>query len=157
MKMASKNIQAGDIKIDLDEFARQGLKMLVGEKMMDRLAWEGRLRNMDEGQAREERKTMKMVDLLDAYVELLEAIKGRVKDERTAVAIMQEMGKDRRTGQMHEVTNWRLYGLATEKQKDLLKDLGIAASAELTREKASELIDRELGKRDANMRSWGRL
>lgn len=157
MKMASKNIQAGDIEIDLDEFARQGLKMLVGEKMMDRLAWEGRLRNMDEDQAREERKTMKMADLLDAYVELLEAIKGRVKDERTAVAIMQEMGKDRRMGQMHEVTNWRLYGLATEKQKDLLKDLGIAVSAELTREKASELIDKELRKREANIRSWGRL
>lgn len=122
--------------------------------MMDKLAWEGRVRNMDEDQAMEERKMIKMTELLDAYVDLLEAIKAKVKDERTAVAIMQEMGKDRRMGQMRDVVNWKTYGLATKDQKDLLKDLGIVASEELTRKKASELIDNELMRRDANMKSW---
>jgi hypothetical protein len=126
--------------------------------MTERIDQRGRgSESVFESVTEDERQGAKILAMVDSYVELLNVISQKVKDERTAVAIMQEIGKDRRRGEILRVPNWGAYALATEGQMEMLRDLAIAVPADITREKASELIDEEVAKREANLRCWRRL
>jgi len=88
---------------------------------------------------------------IDMYVELLEDVKKRVGDERSALAIVQEVNKDRRMAQIREE---REHGFvaemetepATVRQVKFLEKLGVDIPKGLTKQEASSLIDEELGK-----------
>jgi hypothetical protein len=90
---------------------------------------------------------------LDEYLGLLEDIREKTDDERTAMAILQEISKDRRTEQIrmeretrNNVRNGGRTGdLATDRQKSFLKKLGIEFAKDITKKQASFLIDHELG------------
>jgi len=79
---------------------------------------------------------------IDHYVELYDAIQGKTGDDGITVVIFQEITKDTRMRsiQKHDA------GLATEKQKELLRDKGISFPDGLTRKEASEMIDQSLKK-----------
>ena len=52
-------------------------------------------------------------------------IKQKTADERTAVALLQEISKDRRMEEMREEREAKNNILATEKQKKFMENLGI--------------------------------
>ncbi len=88
---------------------------------------------------------------LDEYLRLLEQIKQKTSDERTAVSLLQELSKDRRAAEIHEERETKNSDTndgqpATEKQKQYMKKLGIKFPATVTKEEASMLLDEELGK-----------
>lgn len=84
------------------------------------------------------------------YLELLQGIRAKVGDERTAMSIMQEVNKDLRMALIREERNSNgqveVDYPATEKQKSFLKKLGVKIPAKLTKQEASGLIDEELAK-----------
>jgi hypothetical protein len=86
---------------------------------------------------------------LDEYLGLLETIRKKTGDERTAMTILQEISKDRRTEQIRmerETRNGgRIGDLATDRQRSFLKKLGIEFANDITKKQASFLIDHELG------------
>jgi hypothetical protein len=79
-------------------------------------------------------------------LKLLDDIKSRVDDERTAMAILQEVNKDVRMAQIREERGFVVEESATEKQKNFLKKLGVDLPNKLTKREASILIDEEIGK-----------
>jgi hypothetical protein len=87
---------------------------------------------------------------LDEYLGLLEDIKEKTRDEKTALALLQEISKDRRTEQIRIERDTRNGGrngdMATDRQKSFLKKLGIDFAQDITKKQASFLIDHELGK-----------
>jgi hypothetical protein len=87
---------------------------------------------------------------LDEYLGLLEDIKEKTRDEKTALALLQEISKDRRTEQIRIERDTRNGGrngdMATDRQKSFLKKLGIDFAQDITKKPASFLIDHELGK-----------
>ena len=93
---------------------------------------------------------------LERYLKLLDSIKARVEDERTAVVILQELNKDRRmasireerqNGNGHSSANSEQEDQpATEKQLAYLRKLGASPSEGLTKHQASKLIDEALEK-----------
>jgi len=83
---------------------------------------------------------------LDGYVKLLGDIRSKVGDERTAVSLLQEMGKDQRMDRMSEEREMRNSQPATEKQKKFMDKLGISYPKKLTKQEASVLIDEELSR-----------
>jgi hypothetical protein len=88
---------------------------------------------------------------LDEYLRLLEQIKQKTTDEKTAVSLLQEVSKDRRVAEMHEERETKNSGSqnsepATPKQKQFMKKLGIDFPATVTKQEASVLIDEELGR-----------
>lgn len=78
---------------------------------------------------------------LTQYLELLEKVKEKVSNEDTAARIVSEVAKDRRVEQMH-----RNGSSATEKQKAFMDKLGIDYDEDVSKKKASNLIDQELGR-----------
>jgi hypothetical protein len=98
-----------------------------------------------------ERGYMKKMDentkeKLDTYVEVFSELKEKTGSERIALALLEEVAKERRTGQMHgqkEPTNG---DPATERQKKFMKNLGINFPKDVTKKEASALIDEELGR-----------
>ena len=86
---------------------------------------------------------------LGSYLELLDEISEKTNDERTAVALLQEISKDRRMEQIREEQKAQNANQpATEKQKRFMDDLGIQFLEAVTKKEASVLIDEELRKTD---------
>ena len=79
---------------------------------------------------------------LDTYLKLLEAIEQRTHDRQTAAAVLAEVAKDIRIGQMQQERRPNGDGPATEGQIGYLRKLGAAIPEGLTVRQASELIDR---------------
>ena len=79
-------------------------------------------------------------------MKLLEQIKQKTEDERTAVSLLQEISKDRRTAEIREERGIEQNEPATEKQKNFMKKLNIKFPATVTKQEASVLIDEELGR-----------
>jgi hypothetical protein len=76
---------------------------------------------------------------IDQYVELYDAIQEKTPSNEVAIAILQEIGKDKRSKIGAEV---RGDGPATEKQKNYLKDLGVEFDDSITKKDASDMIER---------------
>ena len=93
----------------------------------------------------------KMKNRLDAYLELLEEISEKTNDESTAVALLQEISKDRRMEKIREEKDSNNGDQpATDKQRKFMSDLNIEFTDDITKKQASFLIDTELGKTDAD-------
>jgi hypothetical protein len=75
---------------------------------------------------------------IDQYVELYDAIQEKTPSDEVAIAILQEIGKDKRSKISAEV---RGDGPATEKQKNYLKDLGVEFDDSITKKDASDMIE----------------
>jgi len=76
---------------------------------------------------------------IDQYVELYDAIQEKTPSDEVAIAILQEIGKDKRSKIIAEV---RGDEPATEKQKNYLKDLGVEFDDSITKKNASGMIER---------------
>ena len=83
---------------------------------------------------------------MSEYLELLEQIKQKTTDERTAVSVLQEISKDRRSANIREERQTKNAEPATSKQKQFMKKLNIQFPSNVTKHEASVLIDDELGK-----------
>jgi len=93
----------------------------------------------------------KMKNRLDAYLELLEEISEKTDDKKTAVALLQEISKDRRMEKIREEQGFKNGDQpATDKQKKFMTKLGIEFTDDITKKQASFLIDGELGKIDSD-------
>lgn len=77
------------------------------------------------------------------YVELYDAIQEKTGSNEIAIVILQEIGKDRRG---REIAENKDNVLATEKQKNCLRDLGIEFPESITKREASDLIAEKLDK-----------
>ncbi len=75
---------------------------------------------------------------INQYVELYDAIQEKAPSEEAAIAILQEIGKDKRSKFFEETSNNEL---ATEKQKNYLKDLGVEFDDSITKKEASDMIE----------------
>ena len=98
-----------------------------------------------------EKMQFDMQSKLDEYLRLLEQIKQKTGDERTAVSLLQEVSKDRRSAEIREERETKNSDTnnsepATEKQKQFMKKLGIKFPATVTKQEASMLIDEERGR-----------
>jgi hypothetical protein len=88
---------------------------------------------------------------LDDYVALYDAVSERLDNDAVAIAILQELSKDRRSGEIR-VERAAKNGEAnanepaTEKQKKFMKKLNIAFPANVTKYEASKLLDEELAR-----------
>ncbi|MGC9454936.1 MAG: hypothetical protein ACP5HU_08720 [Phycisphaerae bacterium] len=93
----------------------------------------------------------KTIQRIQHYLELFEHIKSKgIGDDAVAVAIIQEVAKDRR---MEYVRNDRQSAAngngsepATEKQREYLSDLGVKVKPGLTKQEASAMLDKLLAK-----------
>ena len=79
---------------------------------------------------------------IDYYVSLLEQIEQKVSDPQKAIAVLQQIGKDSR---MEKIQSERAQDnstdeLATPKQLEFLKDLGVDVKPGLAKQEASDLI-----------------
>ena len=83
---------------------------------------------------------------LDNYLELLDEISEKTSDEKTALALLQEISKDRRMEQIRDEREGNGLQPATEKQKRFMDDLEIKYPKKVTKQEASVLIDEELQK-----------
>jgi hypothetical protein len=92
----------------------------------------------DERRYKKMKKDMK--ESISHYVELYSEIQDKTGNDEVTAVILQEIGKDLRTSQISG-TNGNGEGPATEKQKDYLKDLGVAFEDSITKKEASEMID----------------
>ena len=83
---------------------------------------------------------------IGSYLELLNQIKDKVQDERTALSLLTEICKDRRVVEMRKEREQQNNEPASKKQISYLRDLGvdIRKFSNLTREQASKLIDEAL-------------
>lgn len=89
----------------------------------------------------------------DEYVEQFSEILRLVEEEdwseeidktEVSLAILREIGKDRRMESMREERGQKKDQPATEKQKQYMDDLGIVYEEGITKEKASQEIERAL-------------
>ena len=86
---------------------------------------------------------------LNSYLDLLEEISEKTGNESTAVALLQEISKDRRMEKIkHEQDSRNGEMPATEKQKKFMEDLNIEFADDITRKQASFLIENERGDTD---------
>ena len=83
---------------------------------------------------------------VDHYIELLDVISEKTQEESTAVAILQEMSKDRRAKQIRNERENRNSNGATGKQKRLMRQLGLDFPEGITRKEASVMLTEELNK-----------
>ncbi len=79
-----------------------------------------------------------MMKSINQYVELYDAIQEKAPSEESAIAILQEIGKDKRSKKFTEAKDDEL---ATEKQKNYLKDLGVEFDDSITKKEASDMIE----------------
>jgi hypothetical protein len=79
------------------------------------------------------------------YVELFEATKMQVGNEEIALALVEQIGKDRRVEAMTSRTGFGQQSSgdmpATEKQLSFMRRLGVEITPGMTKREASELID----------------
>jgi hypothetical protein len=83
---------------------------------------------------------------VSGYLALFGAIAEKVENDAVAIAILQEVSKDRRSLQMQGERSEKDNRPATAKQKDYLRKLGIAFREDISKAEASALIDEGLGK-----------
>jgi phage gp37-like protein len=98
----------------------------------------------------------------EPYIELFEALRNRVGDDAIAVAVMHELSKDRRMAELRAERQTKLDAfererattkpragqrVATKKQLDFLRDLGVEPRADMTSDEASRAIDAAQAKR----------
>ena len=83
-----------------------------------------------------------MENTLQDYVSLLQELKANTNDEGTAILLLQEIAKDRRTEQM--TARGQITQEATPKQLAFLEKLNVEYDAELSKSEASQLIDEAL-------------
>ena len=91
---------------------------------------------------------------IDTYVAVLQQTLSKLDDNDGAIAVLKEIGKDLRTEQLQNA--WKSgmaakhsggykiagkYQKASDKQIAYLKDLGVDVTENLSRKKASELIE----------------
>ena len=88
----------------------------------------------------------KMKNKLDGYLELLEQIQEKTDSEASALAILHELCKDRRSEQIKKERRSNNSDAVTFKQKGFMKKLKIDFPEDITRKEASVLIDEELEK-----------
>ena len=81
---------------------------------------------------------------LNEYLELLDEISEKTDDERTAVALLQEISKDRRMMQIKQEREAKNSNAATFKQKRFMRRLGIDFPDDISMKEASALINEEL-------------
>lgn len=110
----------------------------------------------------EKMEAAKLQERAKEYLKAFDSIKEWTCDERSAMAILQEVTKDIRMAQIREE---RANGVsfdnngeapATERQRNFLKKLGVNAPKKLTKKEASALIDEELGResgQDSSLRN----
>ena len=79
---------------------------------------------------------------INQYVELYDAIQEKAPSEEVAIALLQEIGKDRRSLRLAEVSD---DSPATEKQKNYLRDLGVEFEDSITKTEASDIIEQNKG------------
>ena len=89
-----------------------------------------------------------MKEKLNAYLELLEEISEKTDDEKTALALLQEISKDRRMEQIRQEQEVQNGSPATDNQKNYMEDLGVEFPEEITKKEASVLIKQKLEKMD---------
>ena len=83
---------------------------------------------------------------VNQYSRLLEEIRQQVNDIQVAIAILQEVTKDQRMSSIRQERKMNGDQPATEKQLAYLKNLGVDAEANMTKQEASSLIDEMLAK-----------
>ena len=75
---------------------------------------------------------------------ILQELEGQVSDSATAIAVLQEIAKDRRT---EHINGQKANGSgATQKQKSLLEKLNVVYDEEISKAEASQLLDQALQK-----------
>ena len=82
-----------------------------------------------------------MDNTISSYVNLLEELKSSTKDDVAALALLQEIGKDRRTSRINGNSS---NSAATQKQKAYLQKLGVEFEPDISKAEASQLIDEAL-------------
>jgi hypothetical protein len=75
---------------------------------------------------------------INQYVELYDVIQEKAPSEEVGIAILQEIGKDKRSKIVAEASDDEP---ATEKQKNYLKDLGVEFNDSITKKEASDKIE----------------
>jgi hypothetical protein len=83
---------------------------------------------------------IEMENKIEEYANLLAKIKSKIQDSNEAVAIMEQIGKDRRTELIQSSQNSVAVSPATEKQRNYLKSLGIEFDESISKKEASDLI-----------------
>lgn len=83
---------------------------------------------------------------LNGYIALFEVISEKTDSDAVAIAILQEMSKDRRGQQMSGERADKNGKPATDRQKGYMRKLGIEFPEDISKAEASALIDEELGK-----------
>ena len=83
---------------------------------------------------------------VDNLLELFEAIKQKAGDDHVALALLQEICKDRRSDEIRQERKGKDDNAVTERQKQFMKELGIKFPKNITKQEASALINEELGK-----------
>lgn len=98
---------------------------------------------------------------LDKYLELFEVTRERVGDQFVAMSLVQEIARDRRSERIRAERqaarpatqqaprNFQGEELASQKQREWLRDLGIYVPKNCSRGHASELITEALAKQAA--------
>ena len=91
---------------------------------------------------------MEFEGAIESYVRLLDELRTKTSDDVTALALLQEIAKDRRGRQANGRSSQA--GPATEKQKAYLDRLKIEYAEEISKAEASQLIDSALDQQDAD-------
>lgn len=91
------------------------------------------------------------IQQIQHYLELFEHIKSKgIGDDAVAVAVIQEVAKDRRMecvrNDKQAAANGNGSEPATEKQREYLADLGVKVKPGLTKQEASAMLDKLLAK-----------
>jgi len=83
---------------------------------------------------------------LTSYLELLDEITTKQKNEQLAAAVLSEVAKDFKMERMIEEREAKNNEPATFKQRKFMDNLGIKYPKNISKREASALIDEELGK-----------
>ena len=92
-------------------------------------------------------KQSNIMQRVEGYLDLYGGISDKVEDGRVAMAILQEISKDRRMEEIkaeRETRNGE--AAATARQLAFLEKLGVDVPENVSKKLASELIDEALGK-----------
>ena len=77
---------------------------------------------------------------LGEYLDLLDQLRDRTGNQDSAVALLREIAKDRRTEEIRKERKRSTSEPATDRQKQKLNRLGVKYSGDLTKQIASNLI-----------------
>lgn len=83
---------------------------------------------------------------VNSYVALFDVLSEKTDSEASAIAILQEMSKDKRAEQIRGERAAQNGDVATPKQKRFMKKLGLNFPENISRKEASVLIDEELSR-----------